>query len=91
MTELTKDQLRARLQVRTDSEIAAFFGISPSAVSQWKDDQPIPELRQLQAERKRPDLFGPPDSLARRSEAAPDKGAAASAAEAPVRPVEQAA
>lgn len=59
MSPLTKRKLRALLEVDTDSQVAEFFGISPSAVSQWSLDDPIPELRQLQAERKRPDLFGP--------------------------------
>lgn len=55
---LTKRRLREALQYTSDAEVAVFFGITPSAVSQWREDDPIPELRQLQAERKRPDLFG---------------------------------
>ena len=55
---LTKRQLREALKFTTDAELAAFFGVTGSAVSQWEEDKPIPELRQLQAERKRPDLFG---------------------------------
>jgi hypothetical protein len=52
MDPLTKTQLKAALGVKHDAEVAAFFGISASAVSQWPDDEPIPELRQLQAEKK---------------------------------------
>jgi hypothetical protein len=59
MGTLTKQEIRKRLGVETDTEVAAFFDITLSAVSQWREDAPIPELRQLQAERKRPDLFGP--------------------------------
>lgn len=58
MTKITKRQLRERLNVETEAAIAGFFGISASAVSQWDEDAPIPYLRQLEAERKRPDLFG---------------------------------
>lgn len=54
---LTKAQLRDALGVDTDAAVADFFEISRSAVAQWGDGDPIPELRQLQAERKRPDLF----------------------------------
>ena len=57
-TPLTKQHVRSTLGFDTDAEIAAFFGISASAVSQWAEEDEIPELRQLQAERKRPDLFG---------------------------------
>jgi hypothetical protein len=57
MSQITKRRLRQLLEVDTDAAVAAFFGISGSAVSQWGDDDPIPLLRQLQAERKRPDLF----------------------------------
>lgn len=56
-TPLTKEELRSRLQVDTDAALADFFGISRSAVAQWADHAPIPELRRLQAQLKRPDLF----------------------------------
>lgn len=54
---LSKRTLRSRLGFTTDAEVARFFRISASAVSQWADDDPLPELRQLQVERKRPDIF----------------------------------
>lgn len=57
-TPLTKAALRSLLELETDAALADFFGISRSAVAQWPEDGPIPELRQLQAERARPDLFG---------------------------------
>lgn len=41
-----------------DVAIAAFFGITQAAVSQWDEDAPIPERRALKAIQKRPDLFG---------------------------------
>lgn len=59
MEPIYKHTLRSRLGFQTDREVADWFGISQQAVGQWPDDRPIPELRQLQAERKRPDLFGP--------------------------------
>jgi transcriptional regulator with XRE-family HTH domain len=60
MSQLTKQHLRTALKLKHEHEIAEFFGISPSAVSQWPEETPIPELRQLQAITKRPDLFSPP-------------------------------
>jgi hypothetical protein len=57
MSQITKSQLRERLECKTDGEIADFFGITLSAVSQWAEHAPIPPLRQLEAEKKRPDLF----------------------------------
>ena len=56
-TTVTKKQLRQALGFENDYEIAAFFEISPSAVSQWPEDGPVPELRLLQAEKKRPGVF----------------------------------
>ena len=39
--------VRDRLGVQaTDADVARFFGISNSAVSQWPEDEAIPELRQ---------------------------------------------
>lgn len=59
MQTLTKRQVREALGFTTDTEVAEFFGVSISAVSQWGgDDSPIPEKRLLQLLRRRPDLFG---------------------------------
>ena len=60
MHTITKARLREALGFDTDAQVAEFFDISPSAVSLWKEDGPIPELRQLQALRRRPDLFALP-------------------------------
>lgn len=60
MHMITKASLRHALGFETDAQVAGFFGITPSAVSLWGEDEPIPELRQLQAQRRRPDLFAPP-------------------------------
>jgi hypothetical protein len=57
MDRISKRELRAALGVETDAEVAAFFDISPAAVSQWGEDAPIPELRQLQALQREPDRF----------------------------------
>lgn len=80
----------------------AGFPATQALVSQWESGAVVLTAeRCLQIEavtdgavtrgELRPDLFGPGVEPSRRSEAASDKGAAASAAEAPVRPVEQAA
>ncbi len=58
MTEFwSKGQVRTRLGFRTDAELARFFGISRSAVSQWPKDFPIPALRQYILHQRCPNLF----------------------------------
>lgn len=66
MSAITKAEFRQAMKFETDAEIAGFFGITASAVSLWKEDGPIPELRQLQARQRRPDLFQqpPPETAA---------------------------
>lgn len=49
--------MRTRLGFRTDAELARFFGISRSAVSQWPKDFPIPALRQYILHQRYPNLF----------------------------------
>ena len=71
MSQITKRQLRDALEIDTDSALAEFFGISPSAVSQWAMDEPIPMLRALQATVKRPGLFGRNDPVDQQSDDAP--------------------
>jgi hypothetical protein len=59
MLAITKRQLRTALgDPANDAEISRFFGISQAAVSQWGEDDPIPERRALAAVFKRPDIFG---------------------------------
>jgi hypothetical protein len=53
----SKRQVRTRLGFRTDAELARFFGISRSAVSQWPRDFPIPALRQYILHQRYPHLF----------------------------------
>jgi len=53
----SKRQVRTRLGFRTDAELARFFGISRSAVSQWPRDFPIPALPQYIPHQAYPDLF----------------------------------
>lgn len=53
---MTKSELLVTF--KTAAEIARFFGITDAAVGQWGDDEPIPELRELQLRLRRPDLFG---------------------------------
>lgn len=61
MIKLTKRELRVGLQPPdgpelSDADLARWFGISQSAVSQWPEDAPIPERRALLVALKRPDL-----------------------------------
>lgn len=86
---LTKAELRTALGT-TDAGVADFFEISRAAVAQWSEHEPIPELRQLQAERKRPDLFGPGGISGVHRSGAADEGDAAQAAPA-AAPVSEAA
>lgn len=87
---LTKADLRKVLGT-TDAGVADFFEITRAAVAQWGEDDPIPELRQLQAERKRPDLFADGDvGLEAHRTGAADEGDAAQAAPA-AAPVSEAA
>ena len=53
---ITKRQVREAVGKR-DADVARFFGITPGAVAQWPDDEPLPEGRQWQARALRPDLF----------------------------------
>ena len=55
---MTKSELKATLGFTTDKQVADLFGITASAVSLWPHDGPIPELRQLQLPKLRPDVFG---------------------------------
>lgn len=53
----TKARLRDLLGLTTDAQLVEFFTpISASAVSQWGEDEPIPEKRWLWVLVKRPDL-----------------------------------
>lgn len=88
--QLTKAWLRAELG--SDAATARFFGISSAAVAQWPEDAPIPELRQLQAERKRPEWFREGGAAAQRPGAAnTDEGDAAQANGTSVATVSEAA
>lgn len=53
---ITKRSAREALGTN-DAGLAAFFQITPGAVSQWPDDDPLPELRDAQLRLRRPDLF----------------------------------
>lgn len=64
MTNITKRQLRAALRDPAgsdlnDADLARWFGISQSAVSQWEEDAPIPRLRALEVAVRRPDITEP--------------------------------
>jgi DNA-binding transcriptional regulator YiaG len=62
-TRLTNAQLRERLEL-SDAGLADFFGITRAAVAQWGDDDPVPELREMQAMQRKPELFQPPPAEA---------------------------
>jgi len=56
--DITKRQIKEALGIKTDVEVAAFFGTSKQAVSAWgDDDEAIPDGRKWQAVATRPDLF----------------------------------
>lgn len=55
--DMTKASVKNALGFGRDSELARFFNIRRQAVYQWKDDEPIPALRQYELREKRPDLF----------------------------------
>lgn len=58
---MTKTQLKRKLKARgeesNDRAIAELFGIYPQAVQAWPKDRQIPELRLLQLQKMRPELF----------------------------------
>lgn len=54
--EITKRLARERLACN-DAGLASFFDITPGAVSQWSDDEPLPELRQTQLLLRKPKNF----------------------------------
>jgi hypothetical protein len=54
---ITKAQAKKLLEVETDADLARFFEIGRWAVGQWPENEPMPELRQLQLRARRPDLF----------------------------------
>lgn len=62
--EMTKRAVKEALGIQTDAELARQFtgpdgrAIGRWAVGQWPEDDPIPELRQLQLRAKHPDIFG---------------------------------
>ena len=53
----SKREVRRRLGFETDAELARFFGVSRSAVSQWPREDPIPTLRQYMLRQLYPNLF----------------------------------
>ena len=55
--DMTKASVKSALGTKTDADLARFFDISRAAVNLWKDDEPIPALRQYELREKRPDLF----------------------------------
>ncbi|SEO63958.1 DNA-binding transcriptional regulator Cro [Luteibacter sp. UNC138MFCol5.1] len=68
--DLTKSAVRSALGFTKDIQLAEFFGVGKAAVSNWPEDELLPEARQWQARAKRPDLFPPEDAGRHRSPAA---------------------
>jgi hypothetical protein len=58
--DMTKRTVKAALGLEHDSELASLFDITAQAVHQWADDEPIPDLRQLQLQVAFPRKFGKP-------------------------------
>lgn len=54
---LTKQQLMEALGFKTLTELADYYGVTTSAISQWPEDQLVPELRELQARHRNPEKF----------------------------------
>lgn len=55
--DMTKASVKTALGMKTDADLARFFSITRAAANLWKDNQPIPALRQYELREKRPDLF----------------------------------
>lgn len=62
----TKREVREALGFTLDKELTEFFGIGKGGVSNWPEDEPIPEGRQWQARALRPRLFPLPSAPAKR-------------------------
>lgn len=56
---MTKREVREALGFTLDRQLADFFGVGKAAVSNWPEDESLPEVRQWQAKALRPDVFGP--------------------------------
>lgn len=56
--EMTKREVRSALGFTKDRQLAEFFGVGKAAVSNWPEEEPLPEARQWQARALRPDVFG---------------------------------
>lgn len=54
---ISKKNLRERLRLNTDADLAGYFRISRAAVAQWGEDDPVPELRLFQAMKRDPAAF----------------------------------
>lgn len=63
--DITKRIIREALNTN-DAGVAKFFGITAGAVSQWADDEPLPELRQLQFRARKPE-YSPAPSKGKRA------------------------
>lgn len=57
---MTKREVRAALGYTLDKQLAEFFRTTKQAVSNWNEDEPIPEGRQWQARALRPDVIPEP-------------------------------
>lgn len=54
---LTKRLLKQKLGIKTDADLARFFGCTRAAINLWSADKPIPELRALRLRASHPELF----------------------------------
>lgn len=54
---MSKSSVKAVLGIKSDAELGRLLGVSRKAVWFWPDDDPLPELRQLQLRLKYPAKF----------------------------------
>jgi len=52
--DMTKQDLMRVLGIESEASLARYFGVTRSAVGQWKE---VPELRLLQAQQRNPERF----------------------------------
>lgn len=71
MDIISKARAKRELHLYTDVAFADWFHDKPSkqAVSQWGDDDDLPQARKWELIARRPDLFGPPPSEGERDAA----------------------
>jgi hypothetical protein len=65
--QMTKRAVKEALGITSDAELGRVFNLSRRAPHLWPDDEPIPELRQLQLQVMRPEIFGGPQDAKKKA------------------------